>query len=203
MATINLGKVVGPQGPQGIQGVQGPKGDQGIQGPQGPKGDTGPQGPQGTPGVNGSQGPQGIPGPSEITATTDVVGLTSGQLLYNKSGKLGSVDIVDNLLSIDPYKPLSANQGKILKGLIDENVAKTQKIIDDEYLFSVEPINMGDFSSVERYGVKISKANSNPAGAMEYLYDAIGKQPAYMDFATGNFNYGDWANAFFIKITDQ
>ena len=81
----------------------------------------GPQGPQGTPGVNGSQGPQGIPGPNEITATTDVVGLTSGQLLYNNGGKVGSVEIVDNLLSIDPDKPLSANQGKVLKGLIDDN----------------------------------------------------------------------------------
>ena len=81
----------------------------------------GPQGPQGTPGVNGSQGPQGIPGPNEIAATTEVVGLTSGQLLYNNGGKVGSVDIVDNLLSIDPDKPLSANQGKVLKSLIDDN----------------------------------------------------------------------------------
>lgn len=81
----------------------------------------GPQGPQGTPGVNGSQGPQGIPGPSEIAATTDVVGLTTGQLLYNNGGKVGSVEIVDNLLSVNPNKPLSANQGKVLKGLIDGN----------------------------------------------------------------------------------
>ena len=81
----------------------------------------GPQGPQGTPGVNGSQGPQGIPGPSEIAATTNVVGLTTGQLLYNNGGKVGSVEIVDNLLSVNPNKPLSANQGKVLKGLIDGN----------------------------------------------------------------------------------
>lgn len=81
----------------------------------------GPQGPQGTPGVNGSQGPQGIPGPNEVTATTDVVGLTTGQLLYNNGGKVGSVEIVDNLLSVNPNKPLSANQGKVLKGLIDGN----------------------------------------------------------------------------------
>lgn len=81
----------------------------------------GPQGPQGTPGVNGSQGPQGVPGLSEIAATTNVVGLTSGQLLYNNGGKVGSVEIVDNLLSVNPNKPLSANQGKVLKGLIDGN----------------------------------------------------------------------------------
>ena len=67
----------------------------------------GPQGPQGTAGADGSQGPQGIAGPNEVTATTDVVGLTSGQLLYNNGGKVGSVEIVDNLLSIDPYKPFN------------------------------------------------------------------------------------------------
>ena len=81
----------------------------------------GPQGPQGTPGVNGSQGPQGIPGPNEIAATTDVVGLTSGQLLYNNGGKVGSVEIVDSLASTATNKPLSANQGKVLKGLVDGN----------------------------------------------------------------------------------
>ena len=125
MATINLGKVVGPQGPQGPQGIQGPKGDQG---PQGLKGGTGPQGPQGTPGVNGSQGPQGIPGPNEIAATTEVVGLTTGQLLYNNGGKVGSIEIVDNLLSADIDKPLSANQGKILGSAIGQIAVKKDEV---------------------------------------------------------------------------
>ena len=39
--TVDLGNVIGPQGPQGVQGVQGPKGETG---PQGPKGETGPAG---------------------------------------------------------------------------------------------------------------------------------------------------------------
>lgn len=82
--------IMGPQGPQGEhglqgpQGIQGPKGDtgntgpQGVQGPkgdtgdigpvgptgpQGEKGDTGPQGPRGDPGPQGEQGLQGIQGP--------------------------------------------------------------------------------------------------------------------------------------------
>lgn len=38
MALIDLGNVIGPQGPQGATGPQGP---QGATGPQGPKGDTG------------------------------------------------------------------------------------------------------------------------------------------------------------------
>lgn len=40
--TVDLGRVVGPQGPKGDTGATGP------QGPQGPKGDTGAQGPAGT-----------------------------------------------------------------------------------------------------------------------------------------------------------
>lgn len=59
------GSLKGPQGEQGIQGVQGPKGDTGETGPQGPKGDTGatgPQGPKGDTGETGPQGPQGIQG---------------------------------------------------------------------------------------------------------------------------------------------
>ena len=53
MAKVNLGKVVGNQGP---------KGDPGKQGPAGPKGDTGEQGPSGTPGEQGPAGPKGDPG---------------------------------------------------------------------------------------------------------------------------------------------
>ena len=55
--TIDLGKVTGPQGPQGEKGntgPQGPKGDTGATGAQGPKGDTGATGPQGPKGDTGA-----------------------------------------------------------------------------------------------------------------------------------------------------
>ena len=44
MPTIDLGKVVGPQGPQGVQGARGPQGATGAKGEKGDpgaKGDTG------------------------------------------------------------------------------------------------------------------------------------------------------------------
>lgn len=66
MPEINLGKVVGadgPQGPQGIQGPAGERGPQGIPGPQGPVGEQGPQGPEGPEGPAGKTGPQGEQGP--------------------------------------------------------------------------------------------------------------------------------------------
>ena len=65
MAKIDLGRVVGPQGPAGAKGdtgPQGPAGGKGNTGPQGPAGDTGPQGPAGDTGPQGPQGPQGEPG---------------------------------------------------------------------------------------------------------------------------------------------
>ena len=61
MAELNLGHVVGAQGPQGETGPAGPQCE------QGPKGDTGPQGPQGDPGPQGPQGIQGETGPAGPT----------------------------------------------------------------------------------------------------------------------------------------
>lgn len=56
LAKVDLGQVVGPQGPQGKTGAQGP---------QGAKGDTGAQGPQ------GARGPQGEPGISPTFSIED------------------------------------------------------------------------------------------------------------------------------------
>ena len=50
---VNLGKIVGPQGPTGNTGPQGAAGKDGATGPAGPRGGDGPSGPT---------GPQGIPG---------------------------------------------------------------------------------------------------------------------------------------------
>ena len=75
---VNVGQIVGPQGPagpQGPQGLQGPAGaastvagPQGIAGPAGPEGPAGPPGLQGAAGADGAAstvaGPQGIAGPA-------------------------------------------------------------------------------------------------------------------------------------------
>lgn len=48
------------------------------------------------------------------------------------------------------------------------------------------------------YGYKINKNDSNPATRITYTEMAEGMTPAYMDFAAGAFNYGSWADAWFI-----
>lgn len=48
------------------------------------------------------------------------------------------------------------------------------------------------------YGFTVTKAESNPASRVTYTHDAVGKTPAYMDYANSAFNYGDWADVWFV-----
>jgi len=47
------------------------------------------------------------------------------------------------------------------------------------------------YIQIIRYGFKRDKNNSDPDTRIEYLYDAVGMTPAYMDFGV-EFNEGDW-----------
>lgn len=53
--------------------------------------------------------------------------------------------------------------------------------------------------NIKRYGMKINKADSNPATRCTYLFDAVGMTPAGMNYTSGVFDYGDWADVFFVK----
>ena len=63
------------------------------------------------------------------TSDTNIHVTTSDKTKWNKvDNKIDKTDIVDNLTSTDTNKPLSANQGKILKGEID-NKANDNEVI--------------------------------------------------------------------------
>ena len=49
----------------------------------------------------------------------------------------------------------------------------------------------------KRYGFRIKKTEPNPDTRVEYIYDAVGMTPAKMNGAS--FNYGSWANIWFVK----
>lgn len=48
------------------------------------------------------------------------------------------------------------------------------------------------------YGIHINGAESDPAAAVTYIMDAVGMTPAHMDFTSGRFDWGSWADAFFL-----
>ena len=51
------------------------------------------------------------------------------------------------------------------------------------------------------YGFKLDQNESDPASMITYLSDCDNKYyaSAYMDYSSDTFNYGDWADAWFIK----
>ena len=51
----------------------------------------------------------------------------------------------------------------------------------------------------EIFGFHVDASESDPSEAVTYLWDAVGKTPAHMDFAQDVFNWGSWtANEFFM-----
>ena len=50
----------------------------------------------------------------------------------------------------------------------------------------------------KRYGVKINTLDSNPETRCEYIFDAVGMEPAGMDFTNGAFDYGDWGDNWMV-----
>ena len=92
-STIDLGSVMGPQGPKGETGATGPQGQTGPAGAQGPKGEPGSQGPKGETGPAGPQGqtgPAGAQGPKGETGSQGPKGETGPQGEQGPKGDTGA-----------------------------------------------------------------------------------------------------------------
>lgn len=114
--------VPGIQGPQGIQGEQGLQGAQGIRGPpgidgtdgvdgavgpqgeKGETGDTGPQGPQGEKGDTGAQGPQGETGATGAVGPQGPAG-ANGQPPFAWVVYNEAGNVIESCVRTDPFDP--------------------------------------------------------------------------------------------------
>ena len=84
----------------------------------------------------------------------------------------------------------------------------TPEIVNEglEYLVGVrsniqEQIDMKQDKDDIVYDLLIDDANeSNPASAVSYAGINTAYTPSYMDYSGGSFNYGSWADAFFMKL---
>ena len=68
-----------------------------------------------------------------------------------------------------------------------------KKIVDQ-----LKIMNAKDGAGYILYGFQLLENESNPSSKVVYLEDAIGMEPAYMDYANGKFEYGSWEDAFFM-----
>ena len=50
------------------------------------------------------------------------------------------------------------------------------------------------------FGFKLDQNESDPASMIRYIEDNEGYQSAYMDYDADSFNYGNWENAWFMKV---
>lgn len=81
----------------------------------------------------------------------------------------------------------------LITAVRDDNTKLANVVVSEATTYSVT------VKGLIRYGFKVAKADSNPATRVTYLYDAEGKTPAHMDYGNSKFEYGDWADAWFIK----
>ena len=51
----------------------------------------------------------------------------------------------------------------------------------------------------KRYGYRVKESESNPGSRVEYLFDAVGMTPAAMNYTSGAFNFGGWADIWFVR----
>jgi hypothetical protein len=72
--------------------------------------------------------------------------------------------------------------------VLDETLRKTNKLLA---MINQNIADIGGNGTV-RLGYRRKKAESDPEDRIEYIYDAVGMAPAYMDYANDAFNYGDW-----------
>lgn len=112
---------------------------------------------------------------------------TDGLMSSADKNKLDGIESDQSVVIIEPaLNPTSENavQNKTLYDkflMIDANIAAIRVMMD-----------------AVLYGYRVDKNDSNPETRVSYMYDAVGMTPARMNYTTGTFDYGSWANAWFI-----
>ena len=80
-----------------------------------------------------------------------------------------------------------------------EPIDKAASVREIVYIHDKLETEIDEVKNLEHYGIRIEKANSNPASRITYLYDAANFAPVGMDYTNDVFNYGSWGDAFFVK----
>ena len=125
--------------------------------------------------------PTGVAGTVTVTITSDSSGSYS---VVSNDTSIANAEVSNNIITITAT------------GVGTTTVVLTQAAWNEYGTASIS-INVTITAAV-RYGYRIKESESDPYARVEYLFDAVGKTPAKMNFSTGIFEYGDWGNEWFI-----
>ena len=106
-------------------------------------------------------------------------------------------------VNVSQLQPIIDSTNKLNSDLVDDTDPNVNKFVTSAEKAQIAT-NTHDIAIIKSmltttFGFKINKNDMNPNTRVEYLYDAVGMNPAYMDFTNDVFNYGDWGDAWFIK----
>lgn len=167
-------ELLGPVGPQGIQGVQG---NIGPEGPQGIQGTTGAQGVQGDQGIEGPQGIQGLEGPQGIQGIQGPIGVIGPQGIQGEQGVVGPQGGDGTSYTIDDVLP-DYNSFRTLTGTIA-----------DKHSYLVQNYCAPTIASLSSGSATIRIANPTPIAG--HTFSAISVSSA----TTGGLGYLGWLTA--------
>ena len=172
---MNLGRVVGNDGAQGVQGEKGDKGDQGIQGEKGDKGDQGIQGEKGDQGVQGEKGDAGINGTDGINGTNGADGVGITDVTINADNELVLSFSNGNVINLGNIKGSKGDKGdKGDSGLNGKDGVGIQNVdVSADGALTVTltngtVLNLGNIKGAD--GLGITKAEINTSGELVLTY---------------------------------
>ena len=113
------------------------------------------------------------------------IGAMTGYVKAQTAGAIAASDTLNQAI------------GKVEKR-VDDNETNILNIQDEQAVQNTDIATLKLALNAKIYGVRIDKQDVNPDTRVTYLYDAVGMTPAYMDFSGGSFNYGSWADVWFI-----
>lgn len=120
--------------------------------------------------------------------------------ILNLPGQAGSIT-PSNIKSSVQQGTLAYNLARLVDAKIDIGnaiAAKGGTVTSSDGLEDFSSI-IDNLSTSHVYGFHIDSSKSDPATAVTYLEDAVGKTPAGMNYTSGTFSYGSWdADEFFM-----
>lgn len=137
---------------------------------------------------------------SQYARLTDLQSLAIGNIIGLQTALDGKMAYVKNNLTaiIDPISTDGSNIGYSVGSVWINTVTDIPFIcVDATPNLAIWKSYALDRSTISRFGFKRERANSDPNARISYLYDAQNLTPAFMNTATGNFDYGSWET--FIK----